>query len=855
MFLSQGRENVNENNSGNSGSGNSGVNGNSGNSGINEFNSGHDKTKPRYKKDEIIVKVNPMFLDKFIIDDVNIEKAEINKFLNGIGRENIKQYNQQAFNISKVKAKKIFKSLKTCDVKSISRTGKEVKIPDFWAFLILEVPKNIDYQSFLKTLNSMYPLIVLAHPNYIAYYEEFTNDTYFSSQKSLSSDIYPNGNINIDSAWKIETGKKHIKVGVYDSGIDSTHEDLNVLTGFRYDYKAQDLGFYTGTDEKGHGTGVAGIIGAKRNNNIGVAGIAGGDNSENSGVSLIDFKVNGSYDGSGIELLAAAIVDGARSVNTNNMWDLEFCDKELPGYGIHLANHSYSIYLDELLDVGGDEVLEWETDIPFPDCDLCKEAFLFSLKNGVVNVVSRGNYRLSAENQNLYDTLNKYPSGFDDSWVISVGGSGTDGDLIGFNNNSDSTREKGFTSMIGRNVDVIAPATRKLVYTTKSNQVPIGDSAYMRFNGTSAAAPHVTGVVALLLSKYNKDCYSNINLDPADVEYIIQKSATDKKAIGYDDSTGWGLLNAKKALDMINFPEYQIIHPIAEPISSQIIENDTILAFLKKPLSYQNVNNSVSLGENFYSNEIVPNLFYKMNKIKYKNTYAFNNYMLQSTNFLDAWVRHSQTNTLGNIKDTFRMLSPVGLTGSLSWKTFADTFRIEPKAEIVFIDSINGIVEMTGYVYHFIERIDFVSNIEVISEGVSTIIDFWYPFVPTLENPQMTYSIYLHDQNFTSRYDFPCDSLNPLISENAEINKLQNENAFMIYPNPAQDFLTIFVKHIKPKDKIRILAFDGRVLNEQIYKNSSQKISFDIESFETGSYLIQWLSNEKVIETKKWIKL
>lgn len=58
--------------------------------------------------------------------------------------------------------------------------------------------------------------------------------------------------------------KERIKVGVLDTGIDSAHPDLagNYDTALSYDFVADKSG---GIDDNGHGTEVAGIIGARVN--------------------------------------------------------------------------------------------------------------------------------------------------------------------------------------------------------------------------------------------------------------------------------------------------------------------------------------------------------------------------------------------------------------------------------------------------------------------------------------------------------------------------------------------------------------------------------------------------------------
>jgi subtilisin family serine protease len=62
------------------------------------------------------------------------------------------------------------------------------------------------------------------------------------------------------------------------------------------------------------------------------------------------------------------------------------------------------------------------------------------------------------------------------------------------------------------------------------------------FDGTSMAAPHVAGVAALVLSK-------NPTLSPDEVRTILNSTATDLGAVGYDRTFGNGLVNATAALN------------------------------------------------------------------------------------------------------------------------------------------------------------------------------------------------------------------------------------------------------------------------------------------------------------------
>jgi subtilisin family serine protease len=137
-------------------------------------------------------------------------------------------------------------------------------------------------------------LVNWAEPNF--YYSGLLsyvpNDQFFPRQWSIrnTGNNIPEGisgtagcDMRVDSAWNITLGIPQCVVGMVDSGIDTTHEDIkaNLINAKGYDFIN---GHPLQTDDMNHGTCTGGIVAAVDNNSIGISGIA-------PNVKLIGIKI------------------------------------------------------------------------------------------------------------------------------------------------------------------------------------------------------------------------------------------------------------------------------------------------------------------------------------------------------------------------------------------------------------------------------------------------------------------------------------------------------------------------------------------------------------------------------------
>jgi major intracellular serine protease len=93
-------------------------------------------------------------------------------------------------------------------------------------------------------------------------------------------------------------------------------------------------------------------------------------------------------------------------------------------------------------------------------------------------------------------------------------------------------KDKSHFSSWGKELDIMAPGDK--ILSTYLNK------GYAVLSGTSMAAPVVSGVVALIMSKYKTD---NKNLTVDEIKKMLYTTAVDVGPSGWDHKHGWGIIN------------------------------------------------------------------------------------------------------------------------------------------------------------------------------------------------------------------------------------------------------------------------------------------------------------------------
>ncbi|MGH3391723.1 MAG: S8 family serine peptidase [Actinomadura sp.] len=289
--------------------------------------------------------------------------------------------------------------------------------------------------------------------------------------------------LDVQRAWNVTKGRG-VTVAVLDSGVDANQQDLagSVTTGPDLTAGANPPGV---APKRLHGTNMASIIAGHGHGPGGLDGVIGVAPE----AKILALRVILENDEAGFGFF-----------NGNERFDGALAD------GIRYA-----------VDHGAD-VINMSLGKSLPTKEE-RQAVAYAISHGVVVVAAAGNEGASKRARRTGHAPYSYPASF--PGVVSVAAVTADHRHAGFSNRNSA-------------VVVSAPGVR-IIGAGPGKDYWIGE-------GTSPAAAFVSGVAALIRSKYPK-------LPPALVTHAIVTSTTHRPSGGYDSGVGFGEINAAGAVE------------------------------------------------------------------------------------------------------------------------------------------------------------------------------------------------------------------------------------------------------------------------------------------------------------------
>ena len=351
------------------------------------------------------------------------------------------------------------------------------------------------------------------------YFHKETPTEEFSGQWYLKNEYTPGLDAGVEAAWNRNLTGAGVVIGIVDTGFETTHPDLapNYNAADSWDFALGIQNPDPKQPEDIHGTAVAGIAAARGGNGIGITGTA--PYASLAGLRC-DFTVHPT-----VAQFVDATLYHSSGANTS----------------ITIKNHSYGYGA-------------WES-------RAAEEAALeTSASAGTIHVFAAGNdYRQDANKRALANS----------PYAITVSAVGSDGILSSYSN-------------IGANVFVCAPSSSWSWPTDVTTTDRMGSAGYNPdhfdsfpddnytsvFTGTSAAAPIVSGVLALgkqvrpnLDVRFAKHLLarSSTLVDPDDA-YGDSPWETNAAGFSFNRSYGFGLINADKFTELAEF--YLAVTPL-----------------------------------------------------------------------------------------------------------------------------------------------------------------------------------------------------------------------------------------------------------------------------------------------------
>lgn len=362
-----------------------------------------------------------------------------------------------------------------------------------------------------------------------------------------------------DGSYKKEPGDKRVLVGVIDTGIDGDHPDIapnfdrrlsrNFVTDIPKDPNGQELDGPceaadckdpADVDDDGHGTHVASTI-ASPINDLGIAGVA-------PGVTLVNLRA-GQDSGMfflkpSMDALAYAADNGIDVVNMSyyiDPWLFNCKDNPADSKAEQMEQRGIIIGMQRALDYarrhnvtlisaignGGTDLGRPTSDTSSPNYPAGSER-VRRISNACLNVPAESEGVISVSSVGPEGIKARYSDyGVEQTDLAAPGGDETDPGTGG--------------SAITRAVLAAAPekilraqglidGDGKPVVPSVVRSCNDGTCAYYQYlQGTSMAAPHATGVAAIIISKHGKpDGKGGLTMSPDEVERLLYATATPK---------------------------------------------------------------------------------------------------------------------------------------------------------------------------------------------------------------------------------------------------------------------------------------------------------------------------------------
>jgi len=302
--------------------------------------------------------------------------------------------------------------------------------------------------------------------------------------------------IRLPQAWSTTTGSAAVRIAVLDTGVDASHPDLaghldtEYARSFASSPGSPSYAPHDFTDRHGHGTHVAGIIGALTNNGEGIAGVMWD-------VEILPVKVLGDGGKGSIDRVAEGLLYavGAHPDIPNPR----------PAQVVNMSLGSAS----------GSETL--------------KRAVEKAFQQGALLVAAAGNADNPWHRRGIY-----YPAAY--PGVIAVGA---------VDYNYGSVPKVASYSRYGPEMGFVAPGGEQDVDSDGNGKTDAVLSThvlspYEYLLGTSMAAPHVSGVIGLMLTN---------GIPAGDVVDVLRRTSIPLGREEFSEEYGWGLINAYWAVN------------------------------------------------------------------------------------------------------------------------------------------------------------------------------------------------------------------------------------------------------------------------------------------------------------------